>query len=125
MLVDKRLRSISPLWYERITKAKSLNSLLRKQEVQQHFKLYDLPVTLDILQYPNCIVAEPFGFDDVYNEKKQMNHSLNCKKCTSISQRVAHPIKNPNSYNANKYFQRVIREFCNHIERIHGVVLSA
>ncbi len=123
MLVDKRLRSISPLWYERITKSKSLNGLLRKLEVQQHFKLYQQPVTLDIQQYRNCIVAEPFGFDDVYNEKKQMNHSLNCKKCTSISQRVAHPIKNPNSYNSKKYFQRVIREFCNHIERIHGVDL--
>lgn len=124
MLIDKRLRSISPLWYARITKAKSLNGLLRRQDVDRHFKLYDREVTLDITKYHGCMVGEAFDFDDVYNESKQKDHVLNCKKCTSISQRVAHPIRNPNSYNAKKYFQRVVKEFCNHIEKIHGVNLS-
>ena len=123
MLVDKRLRSISPLWFARITKAKTLSGLLRKQEVKKHSLLYQQDVTLDITSYKNCVVAEGFDFDDVYNKDKQMNHDLNCKKCTSISQRVVYPIKHSWQESSKKYFQRVIREFCNHIERDHGVIL--
>lgn len=124
MLIDKRLRSISPLWYARITKAKSLSGLLRKKEVQRHFPLYQQAITLDIQSYKGCMVAEPFDFDDVYNKEQQMNHDLNCNKCTSISQRVVYPIRKHWRTDSTKYFKRVIREYCNHIERDHGVYLS-
>ncbi len=124
MLIDKRLRSISPLWFARITKAKSMSGLLRKQEVKKHFKLYQQDVTLDIQSYKGCMVAEGFDFDDVYNKDKQVDHDLNCRKCTSIAQRVVYPIKHHWHSDSKKYFQRVIREFCNHIERDHGVNLS-
>jgi hypothetical protein len=125
MKIDRRLRSISPLWFARITKAKSLSGLLRKKEVKKHFVLYQQDVTLDIQSYKGCMVAEGFDFDDVYNKDKQMNHALNCNKCTSIAERVVYPIKHHWRTNSIKYFQRVIREYCNHIERDHGVVLSA
>ena len=70
------------------------------------------------------MVAEGFNFDDVYNKDKQ-NHDLNCRKCTSISQRIVYPIKHHWRENSLKYFQRVIKEYCNHIERDHGVILNA
>jgi len=123
MKIDRRLRSISPLWYERFTKSKTLSGLLRKKEVQKHSKLYKQAVTLDITSYKCCMVAEGFDFDDVYNKEKQ-NHDLNCRKCTSISQRIVYPIKHHWRTDSLKYFQRVIKEFCNHIERDHGVILS-
>jgi len=122
MKVDQRLRSISPLWFARFSSAKSLSSLLIKKEVQQHSKLYKQAVTLDIQSYSCCMVAEGFGFDDIYNEEKH-KHDLNCKKCTSISQRIVYPIKNNWREDSLKYFQKVIKEYCNHIERDHGVIL--
>jgi len=125
MKIDRRLRFISPLWFARFEKSKTLRGLLRKQEVQQHSKLYQQAVTLDITSYKCCMVAEGFDFDDVYNKEKQTNHDLNCKKCTSISQRIVYPIKNFWHEGSVKYFQRVIREYCNHIERDHGVVLAS
>ena len=124
MLIDRRLRSISPLWFARITKAKTLSGLLRKQDVKQDFKMYELSKTLDIQAYSGCMVAESYGFDDVYNEEKQRSSDLNCKKCTSISQRVVYPIKHHWQDSSKKYFQREIKEFCNHVERDHGVNLS-
>ncbi len=124
MKIDQRLRSISPLWYARFTSSKSLSGLLRKKEVQQHSKLYKQAVTLDIQSYKCCMVAEGFDFDDIYNKDKQ-NHDLNCRKCTSISQRIVYPIKHHWRENSLKYFQRVIKEYCNHIERDHGVILNA
>lgn len=80
MKVDPRLRSISPLWFERFNKAKSLSGLLRKKDVTKHSKLYNQDVTLDITSYKCCMVAEGFDFDDVYNKDKQSNHALNCRK---------------------------------------------
>ena len=124
MKIDQRLRSISPLWYERFRKSKSLSGLLRKKEVQKHFNLYQLPVTLDIQSYKGCMVAEGFDFDDVYNKEKQVNEDLNCRKCTSIAQRIVYPIKHHWRTDSIKYFQRVIREYCNHIERDHGKLLG-
>ena len=125
MRVDGRLRSLSPLWYARIRKTKTLNGLLKKYESKQVHQIFSETKILDIKEYHGCMVGEAYGFDDVYNSAKQTNHDLNCKKCVSISQRVVHPIKNPNSYNAEKYFKRVIKEFCNHCERQHGADLLA
>ena len=124
MKIDQRLRSISPLWYARFSKAKSLSGLFRKKEVKQHSKLYNQDVTLDITSYRCCMVGEGFDFDDVYNKDKQSNHDLNCRKCTSIAERIVYPIRQHWRDNSLKYFNRVIKEYCNHIERDHGVILS-
>ena len=123
MRVDGRLRSLSPLWYARIRSVKTLHGLLRKYETKEVHKLFTETKLLNIKEFNGCMVGEAYGFDDIYNEKKHEGHDLNCKKCTSIAQRVYYPIKNPQAYNAEKYFKRVIKEFCNHAERQHGAVL--
>ena len=121
MLVDQRLRSLSPLWYARISKAKSLRSLRRKFDVDEVHNLFTKSRTLDMERFECCMVGEPYDFDKSYANK---GDQIYCKKCHSIAQRVFHPIKNPNSYNAENYFKRVIREFCNHAQRKHGAILD-
>lgn len=121
MKVDQRLRSLSPLWYERISKAKSLRALRKHLEVDEIHNLFTKTRTLDMERFECCMVGEPYDFDKSYSNKSD---DMFCKKCYSIAQRVFHPIKNPSSYNAENYFKRVIREFCNHAERKHGAQLG-
>lgn len=125
MKVDQRLRSLSPLWYERISKAKSLRSLRRKYNVDEIHNLFTESRTLDIEAFEGCMVGEAYMFDKSYIN----DHSeIKCKKCMSIAQRVFYPIRNVNHFvdkeTGIKYFQRVIREFCNHAERKHGAQLG-
>jgi len=118
MIVDKRLRKIAPLWFERINRSKTLHGLLPQKILKESHLLFSQERTLDITSFNCCMVGEAYEFDAIYKSDGE----LRCNKCTSIAERVVYPIKNSYRKDSVSYFQRVIREFCNHLEKDHHVV---
>lgn len=120
MKVDPRLEKISPNWYRRIKRAKTVGGLLRKITL----KIGIMEHTLNLKDYPSCIVGEAFDFSEAYRFKAFNDNTQNCKKCYSISQRFPWGPSHSWQNNSLSYFRRVVKEFCNHVEKDHGVNLN-
>lgn len=120
MIVDQRLKLFAPNWFKRISRSKSIGGLLKKSNIMRGIS----EQKLDLQSYPDCIVGEAYNFTDSYRTSFAYPTRKTCKKCESIAKRVTYGPKNPWLDSSKKYFQRVIREFCNHIEKVHGKKLS-
>jgi len=117
MEIDARLEKISPLWFKKISTIRTLKGLLRKTIVRDGLTTRKLDLTV----YGCCMVAEPFGFSRSYMQT--MNDEDYCKTCLAFSDQVAVAPRNPET-NTIADFQDVIKYFCDHVEKDHGVVLS-
>jgi len=118
--IDPRLLQISPHWYRRFLKTKTLSGLKRAEKI--HIDLGHSE-DLNLEHYGSCMVGEAYGFGSIYENKMLPFNKENakyCKRCTSISKRIWYPVKKPYTPNAEKYLKRVIKEFCTHVEREHG-----
>jgi len=117
MEVDQRLQQVAPEWFKRFKRARGVTSLMTKKDVQ----LGPTTQTLDLSKYESCMVGEAFYFSRDYNPNTFDSHANQCKKCTSISERITWGPKHSWMSNAVKYHLKVIKEFCIHLEKDHGV----
>lgn len=117
MIIDKRLRKLSPLWYKKISRVKTLKGLLRKTTVRQGLVVREL----DLASYGCCMIGEAFGFDRAYiNEPKMFGNPQYCKTCFALSDAVIVPPRNSDTMTIGD-FQKIITKFCDHVEKVHGI----
>jgi len=118
--IDPRLEKISPLWYQKILRCKTLKGLLRKTTVQNGL----ITRKLDLADYGCCMVGESYGFDKGYCNESMFNpNPTYCKECFKFSETVIIPSRDIDNYEI-KNFQVIISDFLDHVEKVHGVKLT-
>lgn len=115
MIVDPRLTNISPLWADVLTRINSVSGLLKKRYVA--FRL--TTKKLDITDYSFCMIGEANGFDRRYLK----TYENGCSDCDKIANAFNVSRKDKNEIEIPR-IEKVIVEFCDHVEKYHGVHLS-
>jgi len=118
MEIDARLEKISPLWYGKIIRGRTLKGLLRKTRVRVGLVMRELDLTV----YASCMVGESYLFDRSYTNSLNATGNY-CKKCLAFSDEVVVAPRNPPTMVISD-FQDVIKNFCDHVEKDHGVSLK-
>ena len=117
MNIDERLKSIAPMWYGKITRARTISGLLNVSKVNDDGYVRELNLALPHA----CMCEESHGFDAAYynHELKPENQvTSGCPSCTFYSSRVYWSIKTDFDY---EEFQRLISLYLSHVQRDHGV----
>lgn len=107
MKVDKRLKSVAPLWSEEIKHAKEPQELYRS--FIKNGREMDLNLT------DRCIVGEVYGWN-----------TYQCKRCSDLGFHIWSWVKNDKPYeyaynkrNPPKSFHQAIKMFLNHWKQKH------
>jgi len=120
MEIDLRLALVAPMWFAKITKAKTYRALLSKTKVTEDDSIY----ILDLSQPESCMCGESHGFSGSYYNGIQKYNDMTvqngCSQCTSYSTHVYHCIKDDKNENA---FRTWITQYLDHIRNQHGIKL--
>ena len=116
MIVDPRLFNISPFWARQLQRIRGVSGLKRPHEPTNLSGK-----TMKMSNYSCCVVGEAYGFEQSY--QTSFNSKRKCKTCNSIASNFL-VFKNESTEHAIPRFEKLIVQFCNHVERYHGVSLK-